>query len=271
MELRLAFGRELPPTLREQLRRVRRRLRQTESRESPGQGRSRPHSPDRDALAARHLSGEGLEIGALHWPLPLPSGARARYVDVMSSGELEEHYPRSRGNAVAVDIVDDGERLDCIEDESADFLVANHMLEHTRDPLATVENHLRVLREDGVLFYALPDKRSTFDHTRPLTSVEHLVRDYREGPSEYEHYEEWARHVMGAEEDRVRDTATRLASEKSSIHFHTFTPESFVAAIARGREDLALPVTLLGLQSSEKEFVCVLKKERSRSGWSESA
>lgn len=270
MELRLAFGEEVPPTLREQLRRARPRLRQKEqsqggSRE-PEQRRSRPHSPDRDGIAARHLSGEGLEIGALHWPLPLPPGARARYVDITSSAELEARYPRARGNAVEVDIVDDGEHLSTVEDASVDFLVANHMMEHTRSPLATIENHLRVLREGGVLYYALPDKRSTFDHERPLTTVEHLMRDYREGPSEREHYEEWARHVMGVEESEVRSTAQKLANEGSSIHFHTFTPESFAATVARGREELSLPMTLLSLQSSEKEFVCVIKKEGGEDG-----
>lgn len=140
------------------------------------------------------------------------------------------------------------------------FLVANHMLEHTRNPLATIENHLRVLKEGGVLFYALPDKRSTFDHERPLTTVEHLVRDYREGSSEYEHYEDWARHVVGAEEDQIQATANKLAAEKNSIHFHTFTPENFAGAIARSREELSLPLTLTHLQSSKKEFVCVIRK-----------
>lgn len=236
--------------------------RQSQAREqSREQTRSRPHSPNRDEIASRHLSGEGLEIGALHWPLPLPEGARARYVDVMSAGELEARYPRSRGNAVKVDVVDDGEHLTSIRDASVDFLVANHMLEHTRNPLATIENHLRVLREGGVLFYALPDKRSTFDHERPLTTVDHLVRDYKDGPSEYEHYEDWARHVMGVEEDQVAATASKLAAEGSSIHFHTFTPESFAEAVARGRGELSLPLTLVHLQSSEKEFVCVIRKD----------
>lgn len=263
MEIRLAFGENLPPTLREQLRRTRAHLRRREqSREQGAQEkrRSRPHSPDRDEIARRHLSGQGLEIGALHWPLPLPAGAEARYVDVMSAEELEERYPRSRGNAVRVDMVDDGEKLSTVEDASVDFLVANHMLEHTRNPLATIENHLRVLKEGGVLFYALPDKRSTFDHERPLTTVDHLVRDYMEGPEDYEHYREWARHVVGTDEDRIEETAGKLAAEKSSIHFHTFTPENFAEAVSRSRQELSLPLTLLQLQSSEKEFVCVLKK-----------
>lgn len=263
MELRLAIGESLPPTLKEQLRRTRVRLRKSEQERGKPQEqtRSRPHSPDRDEIADRHLSGEGLEIGALHWPLPLPAGAKARYVDVMSSEELEQRYPRSRGNAVKVDVVDDGEHLNSIDDASVDFLVANHMLEHTRNPLGTIENHLRVLRDGGVLFYALPDKRSTFDHERPLTTVDHLVGDYRNGPSEYEHYEEWARHVVGAEESQVEATANKLAADKSSIHFHTFTPENFAEAISRGREELSLPLTLAHLQSSEKEFVCVIKKD----------
>lgn len=233
---------------------------QDQKEQAEAQTRSRPHSPDRERIAGQYLSGEGLEIGALHWPLPLPPGAKARYVDLAPAAELEARYPRSRDNTIAVDVVDDGEHLSSVEDESAAFVVANHMLEHTRNPLATIENHLRVLKDGGILFYTLPDKRSTFDHERPLTTVDHLLQDYHNGPSDYEHYKEWARHVVGADEDQVEATARKLADEQSSIHFHTFTPESFAEAITRCREELSLPLTLSHLQSAEKEFVCVLKK-----------
>ena len=41
---------------------------------------------------------------------------------------------------------------------------------------------LRVLKSNGVLYLALPDKRFTFDQDRPVTPYEHLKRDYFESP-----------------------------------------------------------------------------------------
>ncbi len=57
---------------------------------------------------------------------------------------------------MSVDVVDDGESLqDHLPDVSADFIIANHFIEHTQDPLGTLAAYLRVLRTGGVLY--LPD------------------------------------------------------------------------------------------------------------------
>jgi hypothetical protein len=89
----------------------------------------------RTRIANGYLSGEGIEIGALHNPLPMPRSARVRYVDRLPVSELRAHYPELEHEPlVQVDILDDGERLATIADSSLDFVVANHFLEHTQDP-----------------------------------------------------------------------------------------------------------------------------------------
>ena len=123
---------------------------------------------NRRRLARRFLHGAGLEIGALHRPLYVPPAARVRYVDRMDNSGLRDHYPELDDEAlVEVDVVDDGETLATQADTSADFIVANHFIEHTQDPLGTLENHLRVLRPGGVLYLAVPDRRRSFDVDRP--------------------------------------------------------------------------------------------------------
>src|SRR5690349_4069177 len=83
-------------------------------------------------LANRHLAGEGIEIGALHKPLPLPSGAAVRYVDRMSVRDLRSHYPELAGwKLVEPHIIDNGETLATVPDNSVDFVIANHFIEHT--------------------------------------------------------------------------------------------------------------------------------------------
>src|SRR5207244_3598621 len=122
------------------------------------------------------------EIGALDFPLRLPRGARVRYVDHLDEAGLREAHAqtlRAGRPLVVPDIVDDGERLASFADCSLDFVVANHMLEHVEDPIGTLETQLRVLRPRGVLYLAVPDARTSFDACRPLTTVEHLLRDHR--------------------------------------------------------------------------------------------
>ncbi|MBW8051172.1 MAG: methyltransferase domain-containing protein [Cytophagales bacterium] len=139
---------------------------------------------DRESIANLYLTGNGIEIGALHLPLKVPPSASVKYVDILPKSELEKHYPELLKDyeLVEVDIVDDGEYLIKIQNSSLNFVIACHFLEHCQNPIAAVENFLRVLKPGGILYLAVPDKRYTFDKDRPITSFEHLLKDYEEGP-----------------------------------------------------------------------------------------
>jgi SAM-dependent methyltransferase len=215
----------------------------------------------RRRLARRHLRGSGIEIGALNEPLPLPRAARVRYLDRLDVAGLRREYPELAGERfVQVDIVDDGERLSRIEDSSLDFIVANHFIEHTEDPIGTIESSLRALRPGGILFMAVPDKRRTFDRGRRVTEVEHLLRDHREGPqsSRGAHYEEWAREVMRAPDPEAEARGLRDAG--TSIHFHVWTRDAFGDLLAMLRDSLGLPFEVEAMEENRHEFIAVLRK-----------
>ena len=153
---------------------------------------------ERSVLAALFIHGTGIEIGALHHPLDMPASVEVQYVDRLSTPDLVSHYPELDGESIVqVDIVDDGKTLESIADASQGFVIANHLLEHCPDPIGALGNWLRVLRIGGIVFLSVPDKRYTFDRNRPVTKLEHIIRDWREGPqwSRKQHYEEWARLV----------------------------------------------------------------------------
>ncbi len=214
-------------------------------------------------LARRFLRGDGLEIGALHLPLPVPRGARVRYVDRLAKDDLVREYPELEGHAlVDVDVVDDGERLTTVPDGSVDFVVANHFLEHTEDPIGTLAQHARVLRPGGVLFLANPDPRATFDRDRPLTTIEHLARDHREGPeaSRDELYEEWVRIVERAPEPEVAARAAELRDARYSIHFHVWTPAVFAEMVRHCAVEEGIPIELEALVPVQHEFITVLRR-----------
>ncbi len=184
-------------------------------------------TPDiRTSLAKRYLSGYGIELGALHSPLLLPRGAHVKYVDRMSVKELRKQYPELEEHPlVDVNIIDDGETLEKVKSGSLDFVIANHFLEHCENPIRAIETFLRVLKKGGILYLAVPDKRATFDSDRPITKLEHIIKDYTEEPdwSHDEHFHEW--HILVKKKFRndPKRCIETLMDNRYSIHFHVWT------------------------------------------------
>jgi SAM-dependent methyltransferase len=217
----------------------------------------------RRRLAERYLAGDGLEVGALHFPMPLPHGASARYVDRMDLVELRRHYPEMAAQKlVEVDIVDDGETLATLPDGSGDFIVANHFIEHTEDPLCTIGNHIRVLRKGGILYMAVPDRRHTFDANRRPTGLAHHIRDHRDGPawSRRLHYEEWVEYFEQLPPAEIGGRAEELDEQAYSIHFHVWTPPEFAALLDHARDVVRLPFVVEELEPNGHEFIAILRR-----------
>lgn len=67
---------------------------------------------------------------------------------------------------------------------SYDFVLSSHMLEHTANPIRALTEWMRLLKDNGALLLVVPNKRFTFDHRRPVTSIEHLISDFNDGTDE---------------------------------------------------------------------------------------
>ena len=221
----------------------------------------------RRALSSKYLTGQGIEIGALHHPLAVSEEVSVCYVDRLSNEELRPLYPELRAfSLVPIDIVDDGEKLSRIEDESLDFIIANHMLEHCENPLGTIRNHLRKIRSSGILYYAIPDQRYGFDLNRPLTPFGHLVQDDRQGPeaSRWSHFHEWARLVGEKTSPKDVDAeARRLMELNYSIHFHVWNEMTFHEFLLKAQSYLKRPFSVTHFEQNDTEIIAVLKKEPS--------
>jgi SAM-dependent methyltransferase len=246
---------------------------QTSTETSPSQAAAPPprYFEARADLAYRYLAGEGLEIGALNWPLEVPAAARKSTVDRMTLAELREEYPELKDQDLAeVDVIDDGETLATVAEGSQDFIIANHFLEHTGDPIGTIGTHLGKLKPGGILFYAVPDKRYTFDFRRGLTPLEHIVRDHEEGAagSRREHFDEWGRLVIDTGVPRedpgfeasAEKMARQLEEEDFSIHTHTFTEATFLELLLECRRRFDEGFEIEATCRRELEIVVVLRK-----------
>jgi SAM-dependent methyltransferase len=218
----------------------------------------------RDFLGQQYLYGAGIEIGALHKPMRVPAPTLVRYVDSRPSEELSQHYGRevSGHEIVNVDIVTNADTLTGIDDETQDFVIANHVLEHLENPILAVKNMLRVLRASGIVFLSIPDKRYTFDVDRPVTDFSHVLQDYLHGPelSRRAHYEEWIR-VVEKEQD-AEGARLRYLMEESryAIHFHVWTPFDMFDTFSGMRSVVRLPFEIDAFKANGQEAVFVLRK-----------
>ena len=224
-------------------------------------------------LAARWLRGSGIEIGALNAPLQVPPGTVVRYVDRAPLDVLRRQYRELADEVlVPVSLIGDAQDLSALDDETVDFVIANHLLEHLENPIRELQEMLRVIRTGGVLYMALPDPRATFDVDRELTSVEHVVEEFRHGTVQTReaHFAEWVAraepHVPWMQQAGVADGAARvreLMEMDYSIHFHVWRPDTFLAFIAAAIREADLEMELVDFQPrqpDDDEYIFVFVK-----------
>lgn len=235
----------------------------------------------RALIAARFLRGAGLEIGAMHFPLPVPVGVRVRYVDRLSKLESMRRYPEvDASKMVEPDVVDDGFVLRQIEAASQDFVIANHVLEHSPNPILALTNWARVGRPGAILFVTVPIGSACFDRGRPETTVDHMLEDYRLvatgqlvefAERNLAHYEEWVnislqnvafddgreRRELGPNE--VAREAGILAAANEDIHFHVYSPASFRHLLEAAAHEVSLPLRVEEVLVGAAELIGILR------------
>lgn len=82
------------------------------------------------------------------------------------------------GDALGRQFVSEATDLSQIASEHYDFLLSSNCLEHVANPLKALREWKRVIKAGGGLVLVLPNKKSNFDHRRPVTPFEHLVEDF---------------------------------------------------------------------------------------------
>lgn len=152
-------------------------------------------------------AGLGLEIGPSFNPLlPKRNGHNIEILDHLDTAALIEKYRNAPGvdlsRIESVDYVSTGASIyDAIQHEHRfDFIVASHVIEHTVDLVGFLRDCERLLKTEGTLVLAIPDKRFSFDVFRPLTSTGAVLQA---------HLEKRVTHPAGAIFDEVAYNALR--------------------------------------------------------------
>ena len=62
-----------------------------------------------------------------------------------------------------------------LSDNTFDFVILNHVIEHVANPINAIKEIFRVTR--GLVVISAPDKHFTFDKQRQLTPFDHLMTE----------------------------------------------------------------------------------------------
>lgn len=198
--------------------------------------------PEMREFMASGLKGFGLEVGAGASPFPVPVGCRVIFGDRISHEQLvAELYPgQQEFELVRPDVITDFDDFDGIGDESLDFIIGCHVIEHVFDPIGTLVNAHRKLRPGGKLLLVVPDKGRTFDRERPTTTLAHLIEDHNEpSPSrDRTHYEEFYRLAFKTPEADLQTRVDTAFAQRGDLHVHVWDYLSFTALVSYVNSEL---------------------------------
>ncbi|KAL3105208.1 hypothetical protein niasHT_024102 [Heterodera trifolii] len=143
-------------------------------------------------LAHRLLDGKrGIEIGA---SMHNPFGLDTLNIDYSDDplGHFQVHQVNVSGSAAKVHIISPGDKLP-FANNSVDFVINSHVLEHFYDPIRTIEEWLRVVKPGGFVYMDIPHKERIFDRERNRTTLAELL-DRHKNPvlsADHHHQSVW--------------------------------------------------------------------------------
>lgn len=246
---------------------------------------------------------KGLEIGPSHSPIaPKREGYCVETVDYLSADELKEHYKNDGVNLEAIEPVDyiwkGGSYYQLIQKEGYyDYIIASHMIEHSTDFCGFLKDCSKMMKKNGILRLAVPDKRYCFDRYRMTTGLAEIVNNAYK-PAKLQSVGDVAEYYMNVVArkgriswdkpflpmfciDRDKDFAflhdpnTVLSSMKRveegeyiDIHHYVFTPASFKLLLYDLRLLEMTDLKIVHMWNTRgNEFIVTLQKTEEKKQW----
>uniref|UniRef100_A0A914PFI4 Methyltransferase type 11 domain-containing protein n=1 Tax=Panagrolaimus davidi TaxID=227884 RepID=A0A914PFI4_9BILA len=133
---------------------------------------------------------KGIEIGgSLINPFCLNT-INVDFTNGTKTGYKKSELRYSKGGYLNVDVVASGDKLP-FKNESYDFVISSHAIEHFFDPIKTIEEWFRVIKINGYIFMTIPHKERTFDRLKNRTTLNELLLrhngTYYDGPDDGHH------------------------------------------------------------------------------------
>ena len=242
---------------------------------------------------------KGLEIGPSHSPIvPKKEGYHVETIDWLDQTGLREHYKNDDVNLDTIEPVDyvwkGGSYSQLIQKSNHyDYIIASHMIEHTTNFAGFLQDCSNLLKKDGILRLAVPDKRYCFDHYRYTTSIAEVLNNAYM-PNDLQSVGNVAEHLLNAVSRRgriswnkpalsvldflmkYRNKDYRFIHDKNTvmdgmrracenqyidIHHYVFTPASFELLIYELRVLEVIDMKITHMWNTRRnEFIVTLQK-----------
>ena len=192
-------------------------------------------------IATSRLFGVGIEFGAGTMPVAVPLDCRVLFADAFSQSQLSERSYAAQGNDfVILSYVTGLEEMQGVGDESLDFIIAAHVIEHLRNPLLALRRAYEKLKPGGSLVLFVPDKQLTFDKAREVTLLQHIIADYenQSDARDFLHYVEFYSKAFVTPIEQIYERVRDAVKTGGDVHFHTWTYESFQEMISYCRKSM---------------------------------
>jgi SAM-dependent methyltransferase len=219
----------------------------------------------RAVLSNQFIKGNGVELGAGDRPYPLPEGATCYYGDVRDKDGLATYF---KNDASPFDGNLDAQSMAGIQDESLDFAISAHVIEHLFDPIGALRSQLRAVKPQGTVIVVVPEMTMTFDRLRTPTPLPHLIRDSEDGgqATKLDAYREHVRYVHPAlpenlppiPEEDMESEAQKIMAAGMDIHVHAWRKPDFAELI--GYVCRSFGAEVLATHSVANENIFVLRR-----------
>jgi len=223
----------------------------------------------RNDYASHYITGDGYEIGAQNSPVSCNHACKILYIDYLSKRESSQKYDIPENECVEVDIVADANNLDAIPSDSASFIIANHVLEHSPNPIGAILGWLRILEAKGRLFLTLPNYKSNeFDFEKIPTPINHFERDYERAKNKKdittEHIYEHIQIIDGIDptnEQIFKQRYEAIIESNLHTHYHVFDRKNVLELLHVIHQKT--PIMLVNTFSFDNSFELLLIIEKS--------
>lgn len=135
----------------------------------------------------------GIEVAPWHSPLaPKRQGYNCISLDIFDTDDLrnrsqnDELLPDEKlANIENVDIVGNANDIAELVDKRGelgtyDYIISSHNFEHLPNPIKFLQGCGRVLKKNGLISMAIPDKRGCFDYFRPHSTTSDFIEAFFE-------------------------------------------------------------------------------------------
>jgi ubiquinone/menaquinone biosynthesis C-methylase UbiE len=169
----------------------------------------------RDHLVSR-LKGKGLCVGGEIPYLPIDPKS-------MTHLNVVDEYAGVKSNS---QIVEDAHAMNSVADNTFDYLVTSHVIEHSPNPIRLIKELVRVVKTGGYLYNIIPHKDRIYDKDRALTTLQHLRDDFSGDvfTEDQTHLAEYA--CMVEKNPDLKQFHGKYPAGYPYMHYHTFDLDS---------------------------------------------